>query len=100
VALAVDPAATEGRRFAIAHAPLAGGPVDAWLRIVDGAPLAVLDASPPEPVRLTLRCTRGAILPLIAGVEPPPGESGTIDGDDSALALLRSWIAATEDPAA
>lgn len=100
IALAIDPAATGGERFAIAHQPLAGGPVGAWLRIADGAPPAVVAAAPPEPVRLTLRCTRGAILPLIAGTEPPPGESGTLDGDDAALALLRTWIAATEQPAA
>ena len=100
VALAIDPAATQGERFAIAHAPLAGGAVDAWLRIADGAPPAVVTQPPPEPTRLTLRCTRGALLALIAGVEPPPGESGTLDGDDAALALLRTWIARTEQPGA
>ena len=100
VALAIDPAATQGERFAVAHTPLAGGRVDAWLRIAGGAPPAVVTQAPPEPTRLTLHCTRGALLPLIAGVEPPPGESGALDGDASALALLRSWIAASEHPAA
>jgi hypothetical protein len=100
VALAIDPAATAGERFAIAHAPLAGGPVDAWLRIADGEPPALCDRAPAEPVRLTLRCTRGALLPLVAGIDPPPGESGTVDGDTDALALVRGWIAATEQPAA
>lgn len=99
VALAIDPAATSGERFAIAHRPLAGGPVDAWLRIADGAPPAVFDCAPPEPVRLTLRCTRGALLALVAGVASPRGESGTVEGDESVLALLRSWIAQTERPA-
>jgi hypothetical protein len=99
VALAIAPGATAGERFAVAHAPLAGGPVDAWLRIADGAEPAVLDTAPPEPVRLMLRCTRGALLPLIAGSEPPPGESGAIEGDEAALALLRGWIAATEHTA-
>jgi hypothetical protein len=98
IALAIDPAATQGERFAIAHRPLAGGPVDAWLRIADGAPPAVVTSAPSEPTRLTLRCTRGALLALIAGVDPPPGEAGTLDGDDAALALLRSWIARTEHP--
>jgi hypothetical protein len=98
VALAIDPAATHGERFAIAHAPLAGGPVDAWLRIADGAIPEVCDRAPAEPVRLTLRCTRGALLALIAGVEPPPGESGSFEGDDAALSLLRGWIAQTEHP--
>ncbi|MFL5816640.1 MAG: hypothetical protein ACJ76L_03470 [Conexibacter sp.] len=100
VALAIDPAATRGERFAIAHAPLAGGPVDAWLRITDGAVPEVCDRAPAEPVRLTFRCTRGALLALIAGVEPPAGESGSFEGDDAALMLLRSWIAQTEHPAA
>jgi hypothetical protein len=99
VALAIDPAATTGHCFTIAHAPLAGGPVDAWLRIAYGTAPVVLDSAPSEPVVLTLRCTRGALLPLIAGVAPPPGESGAVDGDTSALGLLRSWIAATEHPA-
>jgi len=99
LAFAIDPGATAGERFAVAHAPLAGGPVDAWLRIADGAEPAVVTQPPAEPTRLTLRCTRGALLALIAGVEPPPGESGTLDGDDAALALLRSWIARTEHPA-
>jgi hypothetical protein len=98
VALAIDPAATQGERFAVAHAPLAGGPVDAWLRIADGARPTVATQPPPEPTRLTLRCTRGALLALIAGVEPPAGEAGTLEGDDPALALLRTWIAQTEHP--
>ena len=100
VALAIDPEATRGERFALAHAPLAGGPVDAWLRIADGAPPAVVTRPPAEPTRLTLRCTRGALLALIAGVEPAPGERGALDGDGDTLALLRGWIAQTEHPAA
>jgi hypothetical protein len=100
VALAIDPLATQGERFSIAHAPLGGGPVDAWLRIADGAPPEVCDRAPAEPTRLTLRCTRGALLALIAGVEPPAGESGRFEGDDRALSLLRSWIAQTEHPRA
>jgi hypothetical protein len=100
VALMIEPDATHGDRFAIAHAPLAGGPVDAWLRIADGAEPAVVTQPPPEPTRLTLRCTRGALLALIAGIDPPPGERGTIDGDPAALTLLRAWIARTERPAA
>ncbi|MGN6189106.1 MAG: hypothetical protein ACTHOE_09420 [Conexibacter sp.] len=100
VALAIEPGATQGERFALAHAPLAGGPVDAWLRIADGAEPSVVTTQPPEPTRLTLRCTRGALLALIAGVEPPPGEAGTLDGDLAALTLLRGWIARTEHPAA
>ena len=98
VALAIDAQGTRGQRFSIAHAPLAGGPVDAWLRIADGAEPSVVTQPPIEPTRLTLRCTRGALLALIAGVEPPPGEAGTLDGDDDALALLRSWIGRTEHP--
>ncbi|MBS1870571.1 MAG: hypothetical protein JSS99_13015 [Actinobacteria bacterium] len=99
VALAIDAGATQGERFALAHGPLAGGPVDAWLRISDGAAPTVVTQAPPEPTRLTLRCTRGALLALIAGVEPPPGEAGTLDGDERALTLLRGWIARTEQPA-
>jgi hypothetical protein len=95
-ALAIDSADTCGSRFTIAHAPLAGGPGDAWLRIHDGDPLAVLRTRPSDVPVATLRCTRGALLPLLAGVQPPPGESGTIDGDPDALALLRGWIARTE----
>ncbi|HEU4702269.1 MAG TPA: hypothetical protein VFS37_07265, partial [Conexibacter sp.] len=98
LALAIDAEATQGERFAVAHAPLAGGPVDAWLRIADGAEPAVVTQPPAEPTRLTLRCTRGALLALVAGVEPPPGEAGTLDGDDAALALLRGWIARAEYP--
>lgn len=99
VALAIDVEATQGERFAVAHAPLAGGPIDAWLRIADGAEPVVVTQPPAEPTRLTLRCTRGALLALIAGVDPPPGESGTLDGDDAALTLLRGWIARAEHPA-
>jgi hypothetical protein len=100
VALVIDAEATRGERFAVAHVPLAGGPIDAWLRIADGAEPAVVTSAPSEPTRLTLRCTRGALLALIAGVDPPPGEAGTLDGDDRAVSLLRSWIARTEHPAA
>lgn len=100
VALAIDPEATSGERFAVAHEPLGGGPVDAWLRIAEGAPPAVVTKPPAEPTRITLRCTRGALLALLAGADPPPGESGALDGDDAALALLRGWIAAREHPGA
>ena len=51
VALAVDPSATYGHRFTIAHAPLAGGPPDAWLRIQNGGPPAVLRAQPRRDAR-------------------------------------------------
>lgn len=98
--LAIDPAQTAGHRFTIAHAPLAGGPADAWLRVHDGARPLVLAAFPGEQPATTIRSTRGAILPLLAGVAPPPGEAAALDGDPAPLALLRSWLAATEHPAA
>jgi hypothetical protein len=98
-ALALDPAETAGSRFTIAHAPLAGGPADAWLRIRDGQPPVVLTTRPGEPAAVTVRCTRGALLPLLAGVTPPPGEGVAVDGDRELLDRLRAWIAATEFPA-
>ena len=99
VALAVEPAATYGHRFTIAHAPLAGGPADAWLRIQNGVSVTAVRTCPPERPTLTIRSTRGALLPLLAGVDPPPGESAVLDGDPGALTLLRGWIARTEFPA-
>ncbi|MGB2710542.1 MAG: hypothetical protein WBC33_03435, partial [Conexibacter sp.] len=97
-ALAIDPSDTFGHRFTIAHGPLAGGPADAWLRVQNGGPLAVVRTSPGEQPALTIRSTRGALLPLVAGVEPPPGEVAVLDGDAEALALVRSWIVRTEFP--
>lgn len=99
-ALAIDPAQTQGHRFTIAHAPLPGGPADAWLRIQDGGALAVMRTKPGEAPAVTLRCTRGALLALLAGVDPPPGEGAAVDGDLAALELLRGWIARTEFPGA
>jgi hypothetical protein len=96
VALAVDPADTFGRRFTIAHAPLPGGPPDAWLRVQDGGPLSVLRTRPGETPTLTIRSTRGALLPILAGIAPPPGEAAAIDGDADALTLLRGWVVRTE----
>ncbi|WP_148261064.1 hypothetical protein [Conexibacter woesei] len=98
-ALAIQPADTVGHRFTIAHAPLPGGPADAWLRIQDGAPPSVLRTPPGEPVAATLRCTRGALIALLAGVAPPAGEGAAIDGDAAVLELVRGWIRATEFPA-
>ena len=92
-ALAVEPAATYGHRFTIAHAPLGGGPAHAWLRVRNGVPLIADRMRPPETPTLTIRSTRGALLSLLAGIAPPPGESAALDGDAAALALLRSWIA-------
>ena len=100
VSLAVDPSATYGDRFTIAHAPLAGGPADAWLRVQNGAPRPSCAPARAEPSRLTIRSTRGALLPLLAGVEPPRGEAAVIDGDADVLPTLRGWIARTEFPAA
>ncbi len=97
-AFAIDPADTAGSRFTLAHAPLAGGPADAWLRVQDGAPLSVVTTRPGEPSALTVRCTRGALLPLLADVVPPPGEAAAVDGDAELLGLLRGWIARTEFP--
>lgn len=99
-ALAIDSSATFGHRFTIAHAPLPGGPADAWLRIQHGAPLTVLRTRPGEDPIVTLRCTRGALLALLAGVAPPPGEGAAIDGDLGALERVRAWIRATEFPGA
>jgi hypothetical protein len=98
-ALAIDPADTFGHRFTIAHAPLPGGPPDAWLRIQQGMPPAVLRTRPGEQPAVTLRCTRGALLALLAGVPPLPGEGAAIDGDLTALERVRGWIRATEFPA-
>lgn len=98
VALAIDPSATYGHRFTIAHAPLAGGPADAWLRIQNGGPPAVLRTRPGETPVATIRCTRGALLPTLAGLAAPRGEAVAIDGDGDAVALLRAWIARTEFP--
>ncbi|MBB4665281.1 hypothetical protein [Conexibacter arvalis] len=98
-ALAIDPADTFGHRFTIAHAPLPGGPADAWLRIQQGTAPSVVRTRPGEEPLVTLRCTRGALLALLAGVAPPPGEGAAIDGDPAALELVRGWIAATEFPA-
>lgn len=95
-ALAIDSSATFGNRFTIAHAPLPGGPPDAWMRIQHGAPIAVLRTRPGEEPSVTLRCTRGALLALLAGVAPPPGEGAAIDGDLDALERVRGWIRATE----
>jgi hypothetical protein len=99
-ALAIDPAQTAGHRFTIAHTPLAGSPADAWLRVQDGDRPLVLATRPGESPATTIRSTRGAILPLLAGIAPPPGEAATIDGDPAPIALLRTWIAATEFPGA
>lgn len=95
-ALAIDPLDTCGHRFTVAHAPLAGGAPDAWLQIQDGSALAVLGDEPAEAPQVTIRSTRGGLLPALAGVEPPPGDAAAIDGDAGTLALLRSWIARTE----
>ncbi len=81
VALAVDPSATYGHRFTIAHAPLAGGPADAWLRIQNGSPAVVLRTRPGEVPVATIRSTRGALLPTLAGIALPRGEAAAIDGD-------------------
>jgi hypothetical protein len=98
-ARAIDPVDTLGHRFTIAHAPLAGGPADAWLQIQGaGGPPLVLGAPPGEAPAATLRCTRGALLALLAGVAPVPGERGVVDGEAHALTLVRTWIARTEFP--
>ena len=97
-ALAIDPGRTRGHRFTLAHAPHPGGAPDAWLRIRSGAPPQVLRTRPGERPAATLRCTRGALLSLLAGVEPLPGEGGGIDGDVAAVELVREWIRVTEFP--
>jgi hypothetical protein len=96
--LAIDPADTFAHRFTVAHAPLPGGPPAAWLRIRQGAPLAVLATRPGEAPAVTLRSTRGALLALLAGIDAPPGQAAAIDGDRAALELLRTWIRRTEYP--
>jgi hypothetical protein len=98
-ALAIPPADTLGRRLTLAHAALAGGAADAWLHVPGtGEPPAVLTARPAQPPDATLRCTRGALLALLAGVEPAPGERGAVDGNADAVTLVRDWIARTEYP--
>ncbi|HST40355.1 MAG TPA: hypothetical protein VLK58_12650, partial [Conexibacter sp.] len=97
-ALAIDSSATFGHRFTIAHAPLPGGPPDAWMRIQHGAPIAVLRTRPGEEPAVTLRCTRGALLALLAGMPVPAGEGAAIDGDLVALDRVRGWIRRTEFP--
>src|SRR5690606_35409426 len=92
VAHAIDPAATIGHAFTVAHAPMPGGPADAWLRVEDGRGARVLLAPPGEPPAVTLRTTRGGLFALLADLPPAPGESAAADGDAAALALLRGWL--------
>jgi hypothetical protein len=97
-ALAIDSAATFGHRFTIAHAPLPGGPPDAWMRIQHGAPIAVLRTRPGEDPAVTVRCTRGALLALLTGMPVPAGQGAAVDGDIEALDRVRAWIRQTEFP--
>ncbi len=97
-ALAIEPTATYGHRFTVAHAPAAGGPADVWLRIRNGERPQIVRTRPPEAPALTIRSTRGGLLPLLVDVPTLPGEHVAFDGDADTLALLREWIARTEYP--
>jgi hypothetical protein len=85
----IEPKATRGVQFTIAHQPAPSAPPDAYLRIADRR-LAVTETPPGDAAATTIVCPPDLLLPAVAGVEPP---DTYVQGDGHPLELLQQWLA-------
>jgi hypothetical protein len=97
VASMIDPRATAGERFTIAHRAATGAPGGAYLQVRAGDPPVVTAAPPLGPVVTSVICPPELLLAVLAGDR----EAATgIHGDRRPLGLLERWIARAQQPGA
>jgi hypothetical protein len=97
VASMIEPRATAGERFTIAHRAATGAPGGAYLQVRDGDPPVVTAAPPLGPVVTSVICPPELLLAVLAGDR----EAATgIHGDRRPLGLLERWIARAQQPGA
>ena len=99
LAQAISPAWTAEHRFVVAH-ELTGEHAGRWFVSVDGAARLTVTAAPPIEPAATVRCSDAAFLSLLTGDPAPRGEKAALRGDVDAIALLRTWVARAQHPAA
>ncbi|HEX8086839.1 MAG TPA: hypothetical protein VF529_21305 [Solirubrobacteraceae bacterium] len=110
LAAAVDPEWTRGERFGVAYE--IGGDGTWTVRAANGAPLSVGHVAPggiaggagaaaPAPgglaegeagVDATIVVSAPAFMPLIAGYQPPPGQTAAVAGDRRVVEVLHEWF--------
>jgi hypothetical protein len=90
---AIDPEWTAGHAFTIQHEITGDSGSRAFLTIRDGKRPVVTRNTLEGRVAATVRCSPGALLPLLAGVRLPEGERASIRGEAGAVALVQGWIA-------
>ena len=88
LAAAVEPAWTAMQRFSVHY--LVDGDGGWRVSADDGAPLAV--THPRGEASATVRVSRGAMYPLIAGLPAPAGARVDVEGDDAAVRRLHAWF--------
>jgi hypothetical protein len=93
LAEAIDPRWSVGWRFAVAFeivSTTACAHATVYVRVDDGAPLAVTSA-PREPPTTTVRIGERAFMCMLAGAPLPPGEHVLVQGDTAPLEQLIEW---------
>jgi hypothetical protein len=94
LAEAIDPRWSVGRSFtlafAIASQTAPGQDTSVYVRVHDGAPLAVTSA-PHEPPAATVHVGERAFTCMLAGAPLPSGEHVFVEGDTDLLELLVEW---------
>jgi hypothetical protein len=94
LAEAIDPRWTVGQSFTVAFAIASpstpADDVSVYVRVHDGAPLAVT-SEPRESPAATVRVSERAFTCMLAGAALPVGERMHVEGDTSLLELLIEW---------
>ena len=85
----IEPAWTKGERFTIAYQPPESSAPEAHLQVLDGAPPAVAEGAPSEPVSTTIACPHESLIAVLDG-RPVPGAQ--IGPDKRPLTRLQGWM--------
>jgi hypothetical protein len=93
VALMIDPAATAGERFTIAHQAVGSLLAGPYLNVGDGAPPSMTETPVQGPVATTIVCPADSLLLVLAGVRRP---DTFVRGDARPLSLVQRWLEAAQ----
>ena len=90
MAEAIDPAWTQGQRFAIAFEIVAGQSVTVYVCVRDGERVSVQPSFESEPP-LTVTLSEFALMCLLAGVALPAAEEVHVSGESTLLQAFLGW---------
>jgi hypothetical protein len=89
----IDPVATSGQRFTIAHQASRQSAARPSLTVRGGARPSVGEQLPFAPADTAIVCPPDLLLPVLAGMRP---SDAVVSGEERPLELVQGWIQAAQ----